>query len=181
MKTLMNYFLSFALIVSTSSVQAGDTRNGRDLPAVSEATASFEQVFKSAVYSVRTIPDIIKDLDDMDRGAGSGISKNMAVEIYSRLDAAMKLISLIMVDVKLTERQRHEMVSEMSSAVGEVIFTVLRQHGEDKVEMMIRKRQGSGIADLKTVPDFLLGMFNGVLRNIDTMNFQIWNYFREII
>jgi hypothetical protein len=130
----MKKWINSILVMMVSiSIFVGVAR-AQQLPSVSQSTADFEKVFKSAVYSVRTIPDILKDLNDADTASGYAISKNMMVEIYNRFEAAATLISLILVDPKLTERQRHELSGEMTAAIGEIFETGIRQQGEDKVK-----------------------------------------------
>jgi hypothetical protein len=131
---MKKWIKSVLMIVAAISLFAGSA-HAQNIPSVSQSTSDFEQKFKSAVYSVRTIPDILKDLKYADTATGYAISKNMAVEIYNRFDAAATLISLILVDPKLTERQRHELSKAMTSALGEIFETGIRQQGEDKTKI----------------------------------------------
>lgn len=169
MKNLIKLFVALQLSLGTMFSQLAHAESDADtISSVSRETADFEHKFASAVYSVRTIPDIVKDLSDMDRAAGSGISKNMSMEIYTRLDAAFKLMTLIMLDKNLNEKQKFQMTQELASSIGEVILTTLRIHGEDKVDPdKLTKR----IAEMKTM-DHVKGAFVEFLFN-DVRNLGI--------
>lgn len=104
------------------------------IDSVSTETAAFEVDLKTAIYSVREIPSIVKDLGDMYKAAGYAITPNINKEIYTRLDTALSLMTLIMLDSKLTEKQKFEMTQGLAGAIGEVLITIIRRHDEDKVD-----------------------------------------------
>lgn len=163
MKTILKYFLAIQLTL-TAGLQQLALAEG--LPSVSEATENFEVKFASATYSVREIPAILKDLSDMDRAAGAGISKNMAKEIYSRLDAALSLMSLIMLDSKLSEKQKFELTQDLAAAIGEVMLTTYRIHGEDKVDKEKLTKRINEITTAEKAREALKEFFLNDMKNL---------------
>lgn len=131
MKKLIALFIVFQnLFTSNAFAQKQELA----ISSVSKETAAFEVDLKTAIYSVREIPSIVKDLGDMDTAAGYAITQNINGEIYTRLDTALSLMTLIMVDSKLTDKQKFEMTQGLAGAIGEVLITIIRRHDEDKVD-----------------------------------------------
>lgn len=103
--------------------------------ALAGASANFEVQFQNVVYSVKTIPQLLADLKNVDNAAGGAISKSVSQEINLRLTAAIELMSVIIADDKLTADQRMDKLEPLAGAIGEVFFRVIRQHGEDKINL----------------------------------------------
>ncbi len=145
------FALQLALGVVLPEISLGQVAEATTLAA----TADFELKLASATYSVKEIPAMIKDLSDMDRAAGAGISDFMAEEIYKRLDAAFTVISVVLLDKNLSQEAKYTKTEELMNAIGEVFATTVRQHGEDKVDKEKLTKRLAEISTMEKAQDIL--------------------------
>lgn len=147
LKIFLALQLAFSVLVPTISY-GQVTEN-----AASISREEFEKKFASATYSVKEIPAMIKDLADMDLAAGYGISDFMAKEIYNRLDAAFTVVTAILVNKNLSQKERFDKTEELMNAIGAVFATSIRQHGEDKVDKEKLTKRLAEITTLEKAKD----------------------------
>ena len=129
------------------------------VPSVSEATAAFEVDLKTAIYSVNEIPSILKDLGAMQTASGSAITQNIIQEVYTRLDTSLSLMTLIMIDPKLSDKQKFEMTNGLAGAIGEVLITIIRRHDEDKVDKNKLMKRVSEMTTVENAREILKEIF----------------------
>ncbi|MFN8791445.1 MAG: hypothetical protein ACK5Y2_08330 [Bdellovibrionales bacterium] len=152
MKKILMITLAFQLTLSSG---LGNFARAQSQPEMDTRTSQFEKDLKTAVYSVREIPAIVKDLGGMDTAAGRAMTETVMKDIYLRFDTALSLISVIYQDSKLSESQKFDLTNDVAAELGTVLLTVLRQQGLDKVDQDKLLKRLSEMATLEHAKLFL--------------------------
>lgn len=139
MKKILNLLVATALILSpvhSLSAQPKDSQpKSRQGETSNQKAEDIEIKFQNVMYSLANIEDIVKDLAETDRVAGAGISPKIAEEIHNRFAAAVQLVSALLLDSKLNKDKRDNYLRELCSELGQLLFTVIRHQGEDKINI----------------------------------------------
>ena len=125
--------------------------------------------FRDVSFAVSNIKQVIESLDKADFAAGNAISKDVIWQVHERIKGAVVLINHIITSDKLSSDKRSEYLAMLMPELGELIFYVLRHHGEDKLKNIQNVSQAKYMLN-----EFLLDTTNFVSFRKSVLNETVW-------
>lgn len=131
MRKFLSTVIALSLAWSPLAVNAQNT--GAAAPQGIRAS-EYTKAVGNVVYSLDTIPDVLNELRLADIDGGRGVTKTTSEAIYTRLTTALELIHIVAADPTMTEAQKDAVQKPLFSHIGQAMYRVLRQHGNDVVQ-----------------------------------------------
>ena len=122
MKLYLNYILAVSLVLNP-------------LLGWSASKSSLDAKVSEITYSIATIPQVVESLNQDDNAAGGPITKSVAKTIFTRLSAAVRLMSEVAVDKSIGEEDREKYMMDLGGQIGQLLITAIRHQGEDKLSI----------------------------------------------
>lgn len=138
MKSFFKLIMSSVMMLSLWS-PAFATEQAKDLgPDSRQFSVEFPDISRpdeKVVYSLANIRGIEKDLETLDALARQGLSERTAQEIVERLVVAIDLYAMINEDRRTHTDKRIELTSTLEGAIYQAFISLLRQRGEDRLNI----------------------------------------------
>ena len=139
MRTLASYLVLLTLLFnplfSYSSRAADLTAAEQALAAKVTNANAFKVAVGNVTYGIQQLPAMLKDLENVNLEAKEAIGAQVADDIHKRFSAAMQVLTVMSLDTSIPEADRADMSADIASALGEVLFTVIRHQGEDLIKI----------------------------------------------
>ncbi|MES2963336.1 MAG: hypothetical protein V4760_05565 [Bdellovibrionota bacterium] len=132
MRKLLSSVLALSLAWAPLATHAQSTPGGSAATPI--RASEYQKAVGNVVYSLDTLPEVINELRRVAVDGGRGITKTTSETIYVRLSTALELIHVVATDKSMTEPQRDAVQKPLFSAIGQAMYRVLRQHGNDVVQ-----------------------------------------------
>lgn len=96
---------------------------------------NFRVEFNNVVYSLEHFDSIIKDIERIDETSEkTALSKKAFKDMEARLSTAVDLYLALLKDTSIPYEEWSDYVVRLDGALDSVLFSIIRYHGEDKID-----------------------------------------------